>query len=191
MGFGGPSVAGDGGIVGLALAAAEKAAGSQGGRRTVTDEPTHEEALRRVKHVQSRELPPAEAEAMWKPGSAGSAPGQTPFGVGEPVDVPLIVDPMRFGKRHRKRFQSLGYRLAEMGTFLCTVGTIAGVIVMALGDRLAGNILIGSALLCGLIAVAASARTRLAGRLLVYAMAATILAGLAAVVAVVVPESWF
>jgi hypothetical protein len=157
----------------------------------VTDDRSHEEESRRVKHVQSRELPPAEAEAMWRPAAESPAQGQTPIDMGEQVDVPLIVDPTRFGRRHRKRFQSLWYRLAEMGTFLCTMGTVAGVIVMALGDRLAGNILIGSALLCGLVAVGASVRTRLAGRLLVYALAATIMAGLAAVVAIVVPESWF
>lgn len=168
---------------------------------TTHDDPTAQTS-RRIKRVISRELGDEESDRAHSDHQITSA-----HSLGDPSapaspsvvqvakarargDIP-VIDPTRFARRRRKRSHVLRYRMAELATGLCVVMTIASVACLVFGDRFLGQLAGGGAVLLGLVAVAFSWQTHLSSRVLGYATAATVIAGLAAGIALALPASLF
>ena len=163
----------------------------------MTHDDTTAETSRRIKRVISRELDGDEADqrqldfAQPPIDPAAASPSVVQVAKASARgDIP-VIDPTGFARRRRKRSHVLRYRIAELSTGLCIVMTIASVACLVFGDRYLGQMAGGGAVLLGLVAVAFSWQTHLSSRVLGYATAATVIAGLAAGIALALPASLF
>jgi hypothetical protein len=118
-----------------------------------------------------------------RPGSAAME------GLSDP-ESPPAVDPTRMGLRRRRRHR-IRYRLAQVATSVALLATGAAVIAVAMADRNLANGLSLVSVGAGLVAVYLGIRSRMASRILGYAIAVCALAALTAVIILTLPRSWF
>ena len=83
------------------------------------------------------------------------------------------------------------YRLAQLATTSALAATAAAVIAVALADRTFANIVSIVALVSGFLAVYLSLRSRMASRILGYAIAVCALSALTAAIVLTLPRHWF
>jgi hypothetical protein len=166
---------------------------------TTHDDPTAQTS-RRIKRVVSREIggetsdgaqPDPDLTAAQAVDEFPESPGVVYVATAPARDGIPVIDPSRIARRRRKRSHVLRYRIAELATGFCFVGTIASVVCLVFGDRHLGQLAGGCAVLLGLVAIAFSWQTHLSSRVLGYATAATVVAGIAAGVALALPASLF
>jgi hypothetical protein len=105
-------------------------------------------------------------------------------------DAPAAIDPTQIG-RPRPRRHRVRYRLAQLSTAAALAATAAAVIGVALADRKFTNIVSIIALVSGFLAVYLSMRSRMASKILGYAIAACALSALTAAIALTLPRHWF
>ena len=151
----------------------------------------HTTALRRIKYVPSHEvskgelasIPPAELEQQVH------LPNPAMDELIDPESIPA-VDPTEIGlprpRRHRIR-----YRLAQLAMMTALAATASAVVSVALADRMIANIVSIIALLSGFVAVSLALRSRMASRILGYAIATCALASLTAAIVLTLPRHWF
>jgi len=150
----------------------------------------HTTALRRIKYVPSHEVSKCEIAAY-----SSALPHQVHLpnpAIEELVnpDSPPAVDPTEIGLRRPRRHR-IRYRLAQLAMMTALTATAAAVVAVALADRNLANIVSVIALVSGLVAVLLALRSRMASRILGYAIAACALSALTAVIVLTLPRHWF
>jgi hypothetical protein len=107
----------------------------------------------------------------------------------DPDSAPA-VDPTEIGLRRPRRHR-IRYRLAQLATTAALAATAAAVVAVALADRKLANIVSIIAVVAGLLAVYLALRSRMASRILGYAIAAFALSALTATIVLTLPRHWF
>jgi len=150
----------------------------------------HTTALRRIKYVSSHEvrdgqiqLHPQELEQQVFLPNPAMEELRDPDAA--PAALPTEIVPQR-PRRHRIR-----YRLAQLATTATLFATAAAVVAAALADRRMADIVSIIALVSGFLAVYLSLRSRMASRILGYAIATCALAALTAAIVLTLPRHWF
>src|SRR4051812_27658969 len=150
----------------------------------------HTTALRRVKYVSSHEVQAGEIQPH-------VAPAEPPVFLNNPSieelsdpDVAPAVVPTELGLRRPRRHR-FRYRFAQLATAGALTATAAAVVAVALSDRMFANIVSIIAVVSGLLAVYLSPRSRMASRILGYAIAAAALSALMAAIVLTLPRHWF
>src|SRR6266446_1957924 len=150
----------------------------------------HTTAIRRVKYVSSHEVHEGEIQPYHQElEQQVYLPNPAVEELRDPDSAPAI-DPTEIGlprpRRHRIR-----YRLAQLATTAALAATAAAVIAVGLADRKLANIVSIIALVTGFLAVYLSLRSRMASRILGYAIATCALASLTAAIVLTLPRRWF
>jgi hypothetical protein len=150
----------------------------------------HTTAIRRVKYVSSHELRPDEIQVR---------PPELEVQVYLPnpameelidPDAAPAVDPTEIGLRRPRRLR-IRYRLAQLAALGALAASAAAVIAVALSDRKLANIISIIAVCAGLLAVYLSMRSRMASRIMGYAIAVAALSALTAAIVLTLPKHWF
>jgi hypothetical protein len=145
---------------------------------------------RRTKYVLSREVGEGEIEVLDARVVAGSRPGSAAMeGLSDP-ESPPAVDPTLMGLRRPRRHR-IRYRLAQVATAGALLASGAAVIAVAMADRNLAHVLSLVSVGAGLVAVYLAIRSRMASRILGYAIAVGALAALTAVIIWTLPGHWF
>jgi hypothetical protein len=150
----------------------------------------HITALRRIKYVPSHEVRESEIAGYEPvPPQQIHFPNPALEELSNPDSAPA-VDPTEIGlprpRRHRIR-----YRLAQLAIMLALTATAAAVVAVALSDRIIANVVSIIALVAGLTAVSLALRSRMASRILGYAIATCALSVLTAAIVLTLPKHWF
>ena len=155
------------------------------------DELAESRALRRVKPVISREVP-ADTIQILEPAQSVSIHSPPPE-IEEVARSPqaIVIDPTRLGRRRRRRRHVRQYRLAQVAVAASMLGVVATITCILLGDRHVASAIGVTSVALALAALWLSWRTRLAGRVQGYALAATLLAAMVAVAALGLPPYLF
>jgi len=150
----------------------------------------HSTAIRRVKYVSSHEVPEGEIQPYHQElEQQVYLPNPAVEELRDPDSAPAI-DPTEIGLRRPRRHR-VRYRLAQLATTAALAATAAAVIAVALADRKLANIVSIIALVAGFVAVYLSLRSRMASRILGYAIAACALSALTAAIVLTLPRHWF
>src|SRR5438874_11891713 len=150
----------------------------------------HTTAIRRVKYVSSHEVHEGEIQPYHQElEDQVYLPNPAMDEVVDPESIPA-VDPTEIGLRRPRRHR-IRYRLAQLAMMTALAATAAAVVSVALADRLIANIVSIIALVSGFVAVSLALRSRMASRLLGYAIATCALASLTAAIVLTLPRHWF
>jgi len=150
----------------------------------------HTTALRRIKYVPSHEVREGEIHAI--PADLEQQvhlPNPAMEELIDPESVPA-VDPTEIGLRRPRRHR-IRYRLAQLATSGALAATAATVVAVAMADRKLANVVAIIALVGGFVAVYLALRSRMASRILGYAIAACTLSALTAAIVLTLPRHWF
>jgi hypothetical protein len=145
---------------------------------------------RRAKYVSSRPVGDGEV-VVYIPQPAPPASAHSPIleDLKDP-DAPPAVDPTTIGLtrpyRHRNR-----YRFAQLATAASISATAMAVVTLMMSDRHLAMLIAAAALATGLIAVYLGTRSRLASRIVGYAIAAAALGAIALLLTLALPRHWF
>jgi hypothetical protein len=150
----------------------------------------HTTATRRIKYVSSHEVREGEIQPYHQElEQQVYLPNPAMEDLRDPEAAPAI-DPTEIGlprpRRHRIR-----YRLAQLATSGALAAIAAAVVAVALADRKLANIVSIIAVVGGLLAVYLSLRSRMASRILGYAIAVCALSALTAAIVLTLPRHWF
>jgi len=107
----------------------------------------------------------------------------------DPDSAPA-VDPTEIGLR-RPAPSSHPLSPRQLAMMIALTATAAAVVSVALADRMIANIVSIIALVGGFVAVALALRSRMASRILGYAIATCALASLTAAIVLTLPRHWF
>ena len=154
----------------------------------------HATAIRRVKYVSSHEVHEGEIlegeiQPYQPPPEQVYLPNPAMEDLRDPDAAPA-VDPTEIVP-HRPRRHRVRYRFAQLSITAALAATGAAVIAVALADRPLANIASVVALVTGFLAIYLSMRSRMASRILGYAIAACALSSLVAVIVLTLPRHWF
>jgi len=153
----------------------------------------HTTAIRRVKYVSSHEVHEGDLQGEIQPYQPPPDQVYLPNPAMEDLrdpDAAPAVDPTEIVP-HRPRRHRVRYRLAQLATTTALAASAAAVIAVALADRKFANIVSIIALVSGFLAIYLSLRTRMASRILGYAIAACALSSLMAAIVLTLPRHWF
>jgi len=145
---------------------------------------------RRAKYVSSRPVAEGQIE-IFDPRPQQPPPPHSPiFDELQDPEAPPAVDPTQLGlprpRRHRIR-----YRLAQLSITAALAATAVAVIGVALADRKFANIVSIIAVVAALLGLSLSMRSRMAARIMGYAIAACALSALTAAIVLTLPRHWF
>jgi hypothetical protein len=150
----------------------------------------HTTAIRRVKYVSSHEVRPGEIQTVPKDFEQQiQLPNPVLEELNDPDTAPAI-DPTQIGLRRPRRHR-VRYRLAQLAITSALAATATALIAVALADRRFANIVSIIAIAAGLLAVYLSLRSRMASKILGYAIAACALSALTAAIVLTLPRHWF
>jgi hypothetical protein len=149
----------------------------------------HSTAIRRAKYVSSHEVPAGQIQ-IFDPRPQVHPPHSPVIEELQDPEAPPALDPTELGLRRPRRHR-FRYRFAQLATLGALTGTAAAVVAVALADRMLANIVSLIGVAAGLIAVYLSLRSRMASRILGYAIAACALSALTAAIVLTLPRHWF
>jgi len=150
----------------------------------------HTTAVRRIKYVSSHEVREGELPPYQPiPAQQVHLPNPAIEELQDPDAAPAI-DPTQIGLRRPRRHR-IRYRLAQLTMMIALAATAAAVISVALADRIIANSVSIIALVAGFVAVYLSLRSRMASRILGYAIATCALSALTAAIVLTLPRHWF
>ena len=154
----------------------------------------HTTAIRRVKYVSSHEvhegdLREGEIHPYEPPPQDVYLPNSAMEELRDPDSAPA-VDPTEIVP-HRPRRHRIRYRLAQLATATALAATATAVIAVALADPKFANIVSIIGVVAGLLAVYLALQSRMASRILGYAIAACALSALMAAIVLTLPRHWF
>lgn len=150
----------------------------------------HTTAIRRVKYVSSHEVHPGEIQAAPKDLERQVYLPNPSIEELQDPETPPAVDPTEIA-RPRPRRHRVRYRLAQLAITGALAATAAAVVAVALSDPMFANTVALISVGCGLLAVYLSLRSRMASRILGYAIAACALSALTAAIVLTLPRHWF
>jgi hypothetical protein len=152
----------------------------------------HTTALRRIKYVPSHEVREGDIQQVQPVRielEQVHLPNPAMEDLRDPDSAPA-VDPTEIGLRRPRRHR-IRYRLAQLVMMITLAATAAAVVSVALADRMIANIVSITALVSGFLAIALALRSRMASRILGYAIATCALASLTAAIVLTLPRHWF